>query len=165
MNKVRNVLLASIAVLLLFGSITLAQNNTGMVPATDYCTDLAERIGGIPIPNNDVCDVVVVRKTPVITDGHRMNLNKFTLMNSVIEFTKSGMRDNEVYVMGDFALLETEVNKVLPVITKNYWTVTGMHNHMILESPKMSFVHWEVRGNLDSIVDQVNEAFAQTSIK
>lgn len=163
MDKIRNVIIAAAVILMAGITGATAQNNP--VPASDYCADLASKLGGLPIPNGDVCDVVVVRKSPIIEGQGNMNLNRFTLMNSVLEFSKTGRSNNEVYVMGDFALLETEVNNVLSVITRNKWTITGMHNHMILESPKMSFVHWEAQGNTDTIVDQANQAFAQTSIK
>lgn len=145
------------------------------------CKDIADSLGGIPVPNGPVCDVVVVRQSPQIVGSDGMNLNKFTLMNSVIEFTAipgnatipSGGEDGQpavssqqqVYAMGDFALLETEMNNVLAVVKDNGWTVTGIHNHMINETPKTTFMHWEARGNLDTLIDQANAAFNETSIK
>jgi hypothetical protein len=130
----------------------------------EFCNSLAQRFGGIPVPNGPVCDVVVVRKTPTIMGNDGMNLNQFTLMNSVLEFVK-GASPNQVSVMGDFALLETELNPVLDLITQYGWKVTGNHNHMIGEKPKTTFLHWETQGNLDQIVDQINRAFDKTSIK
>lgn len=67
--------------------------------------------------------------------------------------------------MGDFALLESEMNPVLQVLTEAGWTVTGIHNHMILESPKTSFMHWETQGDLNTIIGQIKNALAQTSIQ
>jgi hypothetical protein len=127
------------------------------------CTAIANELGGLAVPNGPVCDVVVVRETPQITGDNGVNLNQFTLMNSVLEFFV--VDDNEVYVMGDFALLETEMNDVLTVVKDNDWTVTGIHNHMINEDPKTSFMHWEVQGDLATIIENANEAFEQTSIK
>lgn len=127
------------------------------------CNAIANELGGLAVPNGPVCDVVVVRETPQITGDNGVNLNQFTLMNSVLEFFVVG--DNEVYVMGDFALLETEMNDVLTVVKDNDWTVTGIHNHMINEDPKTSFMHWEVQGDLATIIENANEAFDQTSIK
>jgi hypothetical protein len=127
------------------------------------CTAIANELGGLAVPNGPVCDVVVVRETPQITGDNGLNLNQFTLMNSVLEFFVTD--DNEVYVMGDFALLETEMNDVLTVVKDNDWTVTGIHNHMINEDPKTSFMHWEVQGDLATIIENANEAFEQTSIK
>jgi Domain of Unknown Function (DUF1259) len=141
------------------------------------CQAIATKLGGIGVPSGNVCDVVVVRKAPQVTGDNGLNLNQFTLMNSVLEFLKmpanATMSSNstttsaseQVYVMGDFALLETEMNNVLSVVKGNAWTVTGIHNHMINETPKTTFMHWEVQGNINEIVDQINEAFNKTSIK
>ena len=141
------------------------------------CQAIATELGGIGVPSGNVCDVVVVRQDPQVTGHSTLNLNQFTLMNSVLEFvvmpanatTSSGnsttTASEQVYVMGDFALLETEMNDVLSVVKENAWTVTGIHNHMINETPKTTFMHWEAQGNINEIVDQANEAFNETSIK
>ncbi len=130
--------------------------------AAQECSDIANRLDGTGIPSGDVCDVVFVRESPQIIGNDGRELNKFTLMNSVLEFEREG---SGFYVLGDFALLETEMNDVLRVVKNNGWTVTGIHNHMILENPKTTFIHWETTGSLDNLVNQINEALAQTSIK
>jgi hypothetical protein len=141
------------------------------------CPALGKTIGGIPVPNGNVCDVLVVRKSPQIMGHNGLLMNQFTLMNSVIEFlplaagmrnastTTSSTSNQSVYVMGDFALLESEMNPVLLTIKQAGWTVTGIHNHMILESPKTSFMHWETQGNLNTIISQIKDALAKTSIQ
>jgi hypothetical protein len=154
-------------------SATLIMDN-----GTLDCQAIATELGGIGVPSGNVCDVVVVRQAPQVTGHNGLNLNQFTLMNSVLEFlvmpanatTSSGnstttAASEQVYVMGDFALLETEMNDVLSVVKENAWTVTGIHNHMINETPKTTFMHWEVQGDINEIVDQINEAFNETSIK
>ena len=154
-------------------STTLIMDN-----GTLDCQAIATELGGIGVPSGNVCDVVVVRQAPQVTGHNGLNLNQFTLMNSVLEFlvmpanatTSSGnstttSASEQVYVMGDFALLETEMNNVLSVVKENAWTVTGIHNHMINEMPKTTFMHWEAQGNINEIVDQANQAFDETSIK
>jgi hypothetical protein len=154
-------------------STTLIMDN-----GTLDCQAIATELGGIGVPSGNVCDVVVIRQAPQVTGHNGLNLNQFTLMNSVLEFlvmpanatTSSGnstttSASEQVYVMGDFALLETEMNDVLSVVKENAWTVTGIHNHMINEMPKTTFMHWEAQGNINEIVDQANQAFAETSIK
>jgi hypothetical protein len=153
-------------------SATLIMDN-----GTLNCQAIATELGGIGVPSGNVCDVVVVRQAPQVTGHNGLNLNQFTLMNSVLEFlvmpanatTSSGnsttTASEQVYVMGDFALLETEMNDVLSVVKENAWTVTGIHNHMINETPKTTFMHWEAQGIINEIVDQANEAFNETSIK
>lgn len=159
------VLSLAVSMALVFLTISAQSAPEQPVPATSFCAPLAQRLGGLGIPNGPVCDVVVVRKAPIIRGTEGMNLNQFTLMNSVLEFIRLSPSTNNVYVMGDFALLETEMNAVVGVIKGFGWTVTGIHNHMIGESPKTTFVHWEATGNLDTIVTQANQAFQRTSIK
>ncbi len=165
---------------------TLTGSSTNLTSAAALITDngtldcqaIARELGGIGIPSGNVCDVVVVRQAPQVTGHNALNLNQFTLMNSVVEFlvmpanatTSSGNStttnaSEQVYVMGDFALLETEMNDVLSVVKENGWTVTGIHNHMINETPKTTFMHWEAQGNINDIVGQANEALNETSIK
>jgi hypothetical protein len=149
------------------------QNLAAAQPAmnmTQQCPGLGQTLGGVPVPSGSVCDVVVVRKTPEIMGQNGLVFNKFTLMNSVLEFTAANTTsqspsNQSVYVMGDFALLESEMNPVLQVLTEAGWTVTGIHNHMILESPKTTFMHWETQGDLNTIVGQIKNALAQTSIQ
>jgi len=141
------------------------------INVTQQCPRLGKTLGGISVPSGNVCDVVVVRKTPEIMGHNGLVLNKFTLMNSVMEFmalntTSSQSQSNQsVYVMGDFALLESEMNPVLQVLTEAGWTVTGIHNHMILESPKTTFMHWETQGDLNTIIGQTKAALEKTSIQ
>jgi hypothetical protein len=153
-------------------SATLIMNN-----GTLDCQAIATELGGIGVPSGNVCDVVVVRQAPQVTGHNGLNLNQFTLMNSVLEFlvmpanattsssNSTTTASEQVYVMGDFALLENEMNDVLSVVKENAWTVTGIHNHMINETPKTTFMHWETQGNINEIADQANEAFNETSIK
>jgi hypothetical protein len=129
-------------------------------------------LGGISVPSDNVCDVVVVRKSPEILGHNGSVMNKFTLMNSVIEFmaanttsSSQSPSNQSVYVVGDFALLESEMNPVLQILTNAGWTVTGIHNHMILESPKTTFMHWETQGDLNTIIGQIKDALAKASIQ
>lgn len=152
-------------------SLALAQPNTSpAINMTQQCPGLGKTLGGISVPSGNVCDIVVVRKTPEIMGDNGLVLNKFTLMNSVMEFTPTNTTstspsNQSVYVMGDFALLESEMNPVLKILTQAGWTVTGIHNHMILESPKTTFMHWETQGDLNTIIGQIKNALAETSIQ
>lgn len=145
------------------------------------CKSIASRLGSsIAIPNGDVCDVVLVRQSPNIVAQDGMVQNKFTLMNSVLEFTPAGTMTTtsssmanstaamtsgrQVFVMGDFALLESEVNPVLKVIVPAGWTIDGVHNHMIQETPKILFMHWTAQGNLDTIINTIKQALSNTTI-
>jgi Domain of Unknown Function (DUF1259) len=154
-------------------TLTLAQPAMSQaMNVTQQCSGLGKTLGGISVPSGNVCDVVVVRKTPEIMGHNGLVLNKFTLMNSVMEFmalnttsSSQSQSNQSAYVMGDFALLESEMNPVLSVLTEAGWTVTGIHNHMILESPKTTFIHWETQGDLNTVIGQIKDALAQTTIQ
>jgi hypothetical protein len=162
----------SVASLQYFSQQTLAVAQPETTNITQQCPEIGKTLSGISVPSGNVCDVVVVRSTPEITGHNGLVLNKFTLMNTVIEFMATNITSSSqstanqnVYVMGDFALLESEMNPVLQILTKSGWTVTGIHNHMILESPKTTFVHWETQGDLNTIIGQIKDALGQTSIQ
>jgi Domain of Unknown Function (DUF1259) len=127
------------------------------INVTQQCPRLGEMLGGISIPSESVCDVVVVRNTTEIM-GHN------GLVSNTTSSSQSPSNQN-VYAMGDFVLLESEMNPVLQILTKSGWTVTGIHNHVILESPKTISVHWETQGDLNTIIGQTKDALAQTSIQ
>jgi Domain of Unknown Function (DUF1259) len=142
------------------------------INVTQQCPRLGEMLGGISIPSESVCDVVVVRNTTEIMGHNGLVLNKFALLNSLIEFmaanttsSSQSPSNQNVYAMGDFVLLESEMNPVLQILTKSGWIVTGIHNHVILESPKTISVHWETQGDLNTIIGQTKDALAQTSIQ
>src|ERR671910_119991 len=87
-----------------FSHQTLAAAQSVMNPAinmTQQCSGLGQMLGGISVPSGSVCDVVVVRKTPEIIGHNGLVMNKFTLMNSVIEFMASNTSSSNqsVYVM------------------------------------------------------------------
>src|SRR6266513_220155 len=76
------------------------------------CSAIASNIGGKVIPNPDVCDVLIIRQAPQIKGGPSSNisLNKFSAINSLIEFvasSSSSTSENQqmVFAMGEFGLL------------------------------------------------------------
>jgi hypothetical protein len=68
-----------------------------------------------------------------------------------------------VMAMGEFALLEPELVKVQRVLDQKV-NVTAIHNHMVMENPKLINVHWETHGTVNTIIQLVKQALAQTSI-
>jgi len=73
-----------------------------------------------------------------------------SIKQALATHNSSQSRQN-IYTKGDFALIEPEMNPVPKSIAKAGWNTTGIHNHMILESPKTTFMHWETTGNLESM--------------
>ena len=175
-----SILVLSVAVL----SITLvgnsfaqaANNNTASTSSSTKatssgssrdCSAIAANIGGQAVPRQDICDVLILRQSPqIIMQPTNMSLNKFSTTNSLVEFmamnttkaTPSSPSNPKVFVMGEFGLLEPQLAPMLKAAVSYNWTVSAIHNHMILEKPKLVFVHWSAQGNLNTITTQIKNA-------
>src|SRR5207247_4704745 len=53
---------------------------------------------------------------------------------------KPGMRQGAM-VMGDFVLMQDEVNPVMSAALENGLQVTALHNHFFFDDPKVYFMH------------------------
>ena len=114
------------------------------------CSDIASRLGGLPVPNGPVCDVVVVRQSPQITGSDGMNLTQFTLMNSVLEFTAAPSNattgggeqpatSQQVYVMGDFALRDRD--EWCPGSSQGQWLDGDRHTQPYDKRDAKNYLH------------------------
>ena len=145
------------------------------------CQSIASTIGGIVVPNpSKICDILIPRQSPVIVGPGNMNMNKFSVINSIVEVAsvsdlnvnKSGggaassaspaaaakntpTTGQKVFVMGEFGLLEPQLVPMVKAALASNWTIAAVHNHMIQEKPKMIFVHWSAQGDLKIITDQI----------
>ncbi|OZB96821.1 DUF1259 domain-containing protein [Paenibacillus sp. XY044] len=45
--------------------------------------------------------------------------------------------------LGETALFQNQVNRLLTNLRKNGITVTAVHNHWLFENPRLMYVHWE----------------------
>lgn len=165
------ILIAAIAI----SSISYVASQTQPVSTTTPSTQtldgkfIGQTLGTpVVIQNNQtgVVTTVLVRQSPQIQEPGNITDNVFTLMNNIIEFKiPPGSTSNQtVYVMGDFGLLETEVNPVIQQMIAYNWTILNLHPHMKEEQPKLQFLHWQVRGNLTTILSQLNTVLSLTSI-
>jgi hypothetical protein len=158
-------------------SLAQAANNntTTSTPSTKItssgssrdCSTIAANIGGQSVPRRDVCDVLILRQSPqIIMQSTNMSLNKFSSTNSLVEFmamnttkgASSSSTNPKVLVMGEFGLLEPQLAPMLKAANSYNWTVSAIHNHMVLEKPKLIFVHWSAQGNLNTITTQIKNA-------
>ncbi|MFL6359639.1 MAG: DUF1259 domain-containing protein [Nitrososphaeraceae archaeon] len=145
------------------------------------CQSIASTIGGIVVPNpSKICDVLIPRQAPAIIGPGNMNMNKFSTVNSIVEVasvsdlmtksnggsggggTAAGASSSanntnapKVFVMGEFSLLEPQLIPMVKAAIGSNWTIAAVHNHMVLEKPKMMFVHWSAQGDLNTIANQI----------
>jgi hypothetical protein len=60
-----------------------------------------------------------------------------------------------VFAMGEFSLLDPQLVTMVKATAGANWTIAAIHNHMVLEKPKMMFVHWSAQGDLTTITNQI----------
>jgi hypothetical protein len=136
------------------------------------CLAIAANIGGQAAPRPDICDVLILRQSPQIKmQSTNMSLNKFSSTNSLVEFmamnttkgASSPSTNPKVLVMGEFGLLEPQLAPMLKAANNYNWTVSAIHNHMVLEKPKLIFMHWSAQGDLNTITTQIKNALLAVS--
>ena len=151
------------------------------------CQSIASTIGGIAVPNpNKVCDVLIPRQAPTIIGPGNMNMNKFSTINSIVEVapvsdlmiksnasgsaaaggtsSASGNTSSQkVFVMGEFSLLDPQLVTMVKAAVGYNWTIAAVHNHMVLEKPKMMFIHWSAQGDLNTIINQIKNVLLTVS--
>jgi len=146
---------------------TPSTKTTSSGSSSKDCSAIAANIGGQAVPRRDVCDVLILRQSPqIVMQSTNMSLNKFSSTNSLVEFmamnttkgASSSSTNPKVLVMGEFGLLEPQLAPMLKAANSYNWTVSAIHNHMVLEKPKLIFVHWSAQGNLNTITTQIKNA-------
>ncbi len=75
-------------------------------------------------------------------------------------FRQSGGR---TMTMGDFVLLESEVNGVISALQVGGIEETALHNHLIGESPRVLYLHFEGHGNAAALARTLHDALAETA--
>ena len=61
----------------------------------------------------------------------------------------------KVFAMGEFSLLDPQLVTMVKATVGSNWTIAAIHNHMVLEKPKMMFVHWSAEGDWNTITNQI----------
>jgi hypothetical protein len=160
---------------------TATSTTTGGGGGKLNCSDISAKIAGVSIPNpSGICDVLILRQSPTIMGPGNMNMNKFSVINSIVEvatmsdiITKPGSAGSsssagntssqQVFVMGEFGLLEPQLVPMVKSAVSSNWTVVAIHNHMVQEKPKMIFVHWSAQGDLNTIENQIKNVLLTVS--
>lgn len=67
-------------------------------------------------------------------------------------------KENEAMVMGDFVLLQDEVNPVMSILLEGGLSVTALHNHFFYDNPKAYFMHIAGEGETEQLAKGVRAA-------
>ncbi|MDQ3970218.1 MAG: DUF1259 domain-containing protein [Thermoproteota archaeon] len=181
------VMLTAIVTVIATLSVLVITYNSHLVASAQEqpldCSAIATKLGGKAIPIGDVCDVSVIRTSPQITGPNGTIFNKFLVANPIFEFTATpalpinttgnnttntpsaaASSNQTVFVMGEFALIEPQLNSSFFQSLAQDWNISAIHNHLLNESPDTIFVHADTRGNLDSITTHIKGLLLQIGI-
>ncbi len=70
---------------------------------------------------------------------------------------------DDTMVMGDLALLESEVNSVISALQEANVNVTALHNHFVREQPRIMFMHIEAMGKATQFARAIKNALSKTA--
>ncbi|HHT9110734.1 MAG TPA: DUF1259 domain-containing protein [Candidatus Brocadiaceae bacterium] len=69
----------------------------------------------------------------------------------------------EMMVMGDFVLLENEINTVISTLAEADISITALHNHFVGEQPRVMFMHIHGMGDAKSLAQGIRNALDKTA--
>ncbi|MBI6872139.1 DUF1259 domain-containing protein [Clostridium aciditolerans] len=81
-------------------------------------------------------------------------------LTSWVAFNQLG---NHSMMMGDLVLLEDEVDPVMSNLIENGIEVTGLHNHLLHESPRIMYLHIKGEGDPIKLAQSVRNALSLTT--
>ncbi|MGO0059098.1 DUF1259 domain-containing protein [Brevibacillus fluminis] len=62
--------------------------------------------------------------------------------------------------LGETALFQNQVNRLLSNLRKNGIKVTAVHNHWLFEEPRLMYIHWESIDNPVAFAKKVKRSIA-----
>jgi hypothetical protein len=85
----------------------------------------------------------------------RLDIGKDMGVNTWAAFAGN---DENAIVDGDFGVRETELQSVLNILIQGNIDVVAIHHHMLMENPRMIFLHYWGKGNADDLAKTAKEA-------
>jgi hypothetical protein len=88
--------------------------------------------------NGGVLQIGVPRAEAITDSG--MTVPPSMGISTALNFQPTG--DGKAAITGDFVLLGSEVNPVMKALRENGIEVTALHSHMLMEQPRLFFMHF-----------------------
>jgi len=70
--------------------------------------------------------------------------------------------DADATVMGDLVLTESEISPVMAKLRAAGFEITGVHNHLLNETPQVTYMHYMGHGNAQKIAQSLRDALAES---
>jgi biotin operon repressor len=109
--------------------------------------------------NGGVLQFGVPRTESITHDG--MKVPGSMGLSTGINFQPTG--SGKAAITGDFVLVDSEVNPVIKALRASGIQVTAVHNHMILEKPRLFFMHFWANDDAVKLAKGLRAALDQTN--
>ncbi|GIP38810.1 hypothetical protein J31TS4_20900 [Paenibacillus sp. J31TS4] len=135
---------------------------TASAKEQDKCEALS-KIFRTPVKQEDgVCKLEITRKNlEVSLMGQKLSPDMMDLA-FMVDFEKV---EKGTVVIGEFALLEEEINPVIDELRRGGLEISALHNHKIEESPNILYLHFQGIGDLVKSAESIKNAINRTSSK
>ncbi|MEP6514056.1 MAG: DUF1259 domain-containing protein [Parafilimonas sp.] len=81
-------------------------------------------------------------------------------LTSWIGFVKMG---NDVMMMGDLVLLDSEVPSAIKKIVSENLNITAIHNHLVNETPNIKYIHFSGHGDAIKLAEEIKSVLSITA--
>ncbi len=142
----------AVVMTLLFSSFTVAAQQSSDWQEVEK---VLSRKGTV---QNDVFKVTFQRSDLKLKIGE-VSIEPGLALTSWVAFKQMG---SQTMIMGDLVLLEGEVIPVMSKLVEGGVEVTGLHNHIISESPKVMYLHYYGQGEPTKLAETMRSAIAFT---
>jgi hypothetical protein len=128
-------------------------------PANDLDTAAIARIIGVRgKTNGGVYQLSIPRREKIKED--KMEIPSSMGLATAINFQPTGA--GKAAITGDFVLLGREVNPVIWALSENGIAVTAIHSHMIVENPRLFFMHFWANDDVPKLARGLRAALDRT---
>jgi hypothetical protein len=131
-------------------------------PKLDIDTSQIDQILGHKGTNNNGIYQVSVPRAEAIKDND-MNVPNSMGLATALNFQPTG--NGRAAITGDFVLIGSEVNPVLRALRENGINVTAVHSHMLMEQPRLFFMHFWANDDAVKLAKGLRAALDKTNSK
>ena len=142
----------------LFGAPTAPEASTAPSGLDTDKLDVA--IGAKGKANGGVYQFSVPREKPITEDGMVVSPAMGTAI--VINFQPTG--DDKAAITGDFVVIAEEVNPVIRALREKGIEVTAIHSHMLVEQPRLFFVHFWANDDAVKLAEGLQTALSRIAV-
>jgi len=122
-------------------------------------TQVEQALGHSGKINGGVLQVGVPRAETIIDSG--MSVPSSMGVATALNFQPTG--NGKAAITGDFVLLNKEVNPVMKALRQNGIAVTAVHSHMLMEEPRLFFMHFWANDDAVKLAKGLRAALDQTN--